>query len=411
MLKRLAGRVDRLLTFKRASVYALLLIALYAVASVQVLLAGNPPLNSAGVPIGGDYIAFHSAARLLLSGRGADIYDQAALAAVQDQLLGGRIANFYDAYRNPPFYVLLYVPFAALDLLPGYVLFTVFSLGCLALALWLLVAEMPALRSRWPGLVILVLAFPPVYFGLIDGENATLALLLYALLYRSLVRGEDRAAGVWAALGLFKPQLFVVFPLVFLARRQWRALAAYIVTAFALAVVSLLLVGPEGMQAWLRILFDQESGNASVNAWRMASLKSFFDSLLPRQMWLAMGLYLMTTLLLLSCLVHVWSSRRLNLHLAWTFTVLTAVLIDPHLVDYDLTVLVAAAVSALLLIPELRPMAVGVFALLPLRAAVALGDSVSIQLSVLVLLGCIGVTLRAIRRKSVSNQEQSAYIR
>ena len=33
-------------------------------------------------------------------------------------------------------------------------------------------------RERWRGLVVLVLAFPPVYFGLIDGENAIISLLL-----------------------------------------------------------------------------------------------------------------------------------------------------------------------------------------------------------------------------------------
>ncbi|HEY0583549.1 MAG TPA: hypothetical protein VGE94_15295, partial [Chloroflexota bacterium] len=91
MFERLAARVDRLLTWKRARMYALVLVALYVVAWLQVLVTGSPPLNSTGTPIGGDYIAFHSAARLLLSGQGAALYDPAALGAVQDDLLGGRV--------------------------------------------------------------------------------------------------------------------------------------------------------------------------------------------------------------------------------------------------------------------------------------------------------------------------------
>ena len=48
----------------------------------------------------------------------------------------------------------------------------------------LLLGEAPRLRERRRGLVVLVVAFPPVYFGLIDGENAVISLLLYVLIYR-----------------------------------------------------------------------------------------------------------------------------------------------------------------------------------------------------------------------------------
>ena len=155
------------------------------------------------------------------------------------------------------------------------------SLACLALAIKLLLDEVPWLRKRWRGLLIFVFAFAPVYFGLIDGENATVSLLLYALIYRAFARGQDRALGVWAALGLFKPQLFFVFPLVFLMTRRWRTLAWYALTAVVLFGVSFALVGADGMQAWARILLEHESGNALANAWRMASAKSFVDALLP----------------------------------------------------------------------------------------------------------------------------------
>src|SRR5581483_171785 len=109
---------------------------------------------------------------------------------------------FYDAYRNPPFFALLFAPLALLDLLPGFAVFSLLSLACLGLSLSLLTQEVPWLRARWRGLLIFVLAFPPVYFGLIDGENATLSLLLYVLIARTLTRDRSWQAGVWAALGL-----------------------------------------------------------------------------------------------------------------------------------------------------------------------------------------------------------------
>jgi len=391
-------RLERLLTWRRARAYALVLVALYVVAWVDVVATGDPPLNSGGVPIAGDYIAFHTAARLVLSGHAAEMYSHPSVVAVQDGLLGGRIPNFYDAYRNPPFYALLYVPLAWLDLLKGFAVWCLVSLGCLALALRLLLEETPWLKQRWRGLLVFIFAFPPVYFGLIDGENAMVSLLLFALIYRALVRRQDTALGLWSALGLFKPQLFVVFPLVMLFTRRWKALAVYGVTALMLCGVSLALVGVDGMQGWARILLEPEGGNATVNGWRMASAKSFFDGLLPGAAWVSLALYLATSLVLVASLARAWTRREVNLPAAWLLTCLVAVLVDPHLVDYDLTVLISAGVIAAACMPRLA------WAILPLylvtlsRAQITIGDLGSLQLTAPLLALCAVCAFRWTRQ-------------
>jgi hypothetical protein len=223
------------------------------------------------------------------------------------------------------------------------------SLACLGLSIWLLLREQPLLRSRWRGLLVLTLAFPPVYFGLIDGENAVLSLLLYVLIFRALNNRKDSALGVWAALGLFKPQLFIVFPILFVATRRWRALAAYVVVALVLLGASVLLVGVGGLEAWGRILLEPEASNSTANGWRMASLKAFLDSLFagPRASLLPLGLYVVGAGVALAALVRAWLQQRAELPILWAFTCLVAVLVDPHLVDYDLTVLVCAGAVGL----------------------------------------------------------------
>jgi hypothetical protein len=380
-------RLERLLTWRRTRAYALLLVALYVVAWIDVLLPGNPPLNSAGVPIAGDYIAFHTAGRLVLDGHAASVYEHSVVVGIQDSLLGGRVPGFYDAFRNPPFYALAYAPLAALDLLHGYAVWMVVSLGCLALSVWILLQETPWLRPRWRGVLIFVFAFPPVYFGLIDGENAMVSLLLYALIYRAFVRGQDRALGVWAALGLFKPQLFFVFPLIMLATRRWKALATYVLTAAALAAMSVALVGLDGMQAWLRILLEPEGGNATANGWRMASAKSFLDALLPSSGPITLAIYMLVVVGLLAALLRAWRRAEMELPTLFVFTVLVAALIDPHLVDYDLTALVAAGIVGAALVPRLAWALVPLYLVLLLRAAIPIGDA-SLQLSAPLLLIC-----------------------
>ena len=283
MLLRVVRRVDRLLTWKRACVYAVPVIAVFVAAWVYTLVGAQPPLNAQRIPIGGDYIAFHTAGLLLMQAQGAQLYEHALVVATQDDLLQGAAPGFYDAYRNPPFFALPFAPLSLLGLIPGYAAWSLLSLAFLALALWLLLQDVPELQARWRGLTILVFAFPPVIIGLLDGQNTTLSLLLYVLIYRSLLRGQDRAAGVWAALGIFKPQLFFVFPIIFLASRRWRALATYAASALLLALLSFALVGSEGTLGWLRILLDMETANSAANAWRMHSLKAFFDLLTPSQ--------------------------------------------------------------------------------------------------------------------------------
>ncbi len=375
MLTTLRQRLARLLTWRRARAYALVLVGVYVVAYVDVLVQGSLPLNSGGTPVSGDYIAFHTAGQLIATGQASLLYDHDAFVSIQDHLLQGLVPGFYDAYRNPPFFALIYAPLAKLDLLQGFVAWGVVSLACLGVAIKLLLDEVPALSPRWRGLLVFVFAFAPVYFGLIDGENATVSLLLYALIYRAFARKQDRALGVWAALGLFKPQLFFVFPLIFLMTRRWQSLLSYALTATLLAIISFALVGLDGMQAWASVLLEHEGGNALANGWRMASAKSFLDTLLPGLAPLSLLTYVAVSAALLVLLWQVWRRPTPDLPVAFALTTLVAVLVDPHLVDYDLTVLVAAGVVAFTLVPRYLLVIVPLYIVTIFRAQIAIGDA------------------------------------
>jgi alpha-1,2-mannosyltransferase len=303
--------------------------------------------------------------------------------------LDQQLPDFFDAFRNPPFFALVFVPLSLLPLVPSFGAWSLVSIGCLAAALWLMLDLVPGLKLRWRGLCVLVLAFPPVYFGLIDGQNATLSLLLYVLIYRGMLFGQQARTGFWAGLGLFKPQLFFVFPILFLATKRWRALAAYCVTAIGLAIISVALVGLDGLRQWLWVLAEFEGGNAEKNAWRMHSLRTFFDLLLPGHWMIAVGLTALVSIVLLVALVATWRStdgRSNVLPVRWAFTAIVAVLLDPHLVDYDLTVLVLAGVLTCAALTPLRLWAVLLYPLLLVRAQVPVGAGV-LSLTALLLLG------------------------
>jgi hypothetical protein len=70
------------------------------------------------------------------------------------------------------------------------------------------------------------------------------------------------------------------------------------------------------------------------------------------------------------------------------------VLVDPHLVDYDLTVLVAAGVVGAALVPRLAWVILPLFLVSFLRAQIPLGDTSNLQLTAPLLLACAVFTYR-----------------
>ncbi|HEX8969549.1 MAG TPA: glycosyltransferase 87 family protein [Chloroflexota bacterium] len=341
------GRLERMLTWKRSGSYAGFVGLIFLAAWAYSTFAGTAPLTRAGEPIMGDYVAFYAAGRMVLTGSGANIYDPTAVRQAQAEATQGQVADLYDPLRNPPFVALAFAPLALLDPLPSFVVWSLINLLALAAAMWLTLDTLPSLRRHWPWIALIALAFAPVYRGLIGGQNANLSLLLFVLIYRAVRQQHHARAGGWAAIGLFKPQLFLVFPIIFAASRRWRALAVYALVATGLGLVSLAVIGgPAGIPAWISVIVDHESGNALRNAYRMHSLKAFFDLLLPGQSGLALGLYLLGSLALLVPLARLWTNppgSDAAVSLRWALTSVVAVLIDPHLIDYDLTVLVLAA--------------------------------------------------------------------
>ncbi|MBV9169408.1 MAG: DUF2029 domain-containing protein [Chloroflexi bacterium] len=385
-------------------------LALVYVAATLVsysrILGGDATIDD-GV-IGGDYAAFYAAGGLVLHGQADHLYDAQSVHAVQQAAIQGRVPDLYVAYRNPAFFALVMAPFAALDLLPSFAVWTLASVGLIVTAIRLTLRTTPSVRAHWKLVALAVGGFLPVYSGLVDGQNAAVSLMLYVLVYLALRDGRDAHAGAWAALGLFKPQLFFVLPLVFVASRRWRALRAYAVVTGALAAISVALVGLEGLLAWARIIVDYEPANAAKLAPRMYSLKSFFDLLLPEQKNLALGLTLICSLAVLALVMRVWMAHdtsRHELRFLWTLTMLAALLVDPHLVDYDLTVLILPGLLLLGALPEAVWWMCGLFLLTMIDAPLGVGD-VGLQLSVVLLAGLAIRIWRHIehgRRLSVTN--------
>ncbi|MCP1469955.1 hypothetical protein J3E64_001642 [Sphingobium sp. OAS761] len=208
-----------------------------------------------GHPFGEDFINFWSGARLAATGRVDIIYDLARFHAFETQVAGAPIDLYHYSY--PPVMWLLSAP---LGLVPYPLAWALWQgTGWTAFAL--------AMRRLSPrhGLVAAA-ALPAVLINFLGGQNGcwTAAMLGWGLI---LLRDRPRLAGAILALFVAKPQLGWLIPLALLAGRQYRALAAFVLTAALLLAATLPLFGPDAWIAYARqgamlkeVILEQGSG-------------------------------------------------------------------------------------------------------------------------------------------------------
>src|SRR5579872_7417086 len=190
---------------------------------------------------GPDFFSFYAAAQIYVQRGGSAVYD----ILVQKQY---ELAITHDSpdrfivlpYFHPPYYTLLIAPLANLDYRDAYYAMTAVN-ALLAIALIvILVRGSESVHGR--AIIVaaaLIGGFLPLFVIVLQGQSDLVVLVPLTGAYVAWARGRTGWAGVLSALALSKPQLLLLIPLLFIARRSWRALAGFAGGIAALAAVSL----------------------------------------------------------------------------------------------------------------------------------------------------------------------------
>lgn len=197
-----------------------------------------------------DFRIFYTAGLMLQRGQGTSLYNDSMQLNTQREFVPPvRSEATPLPYNHPPFEALLYLPLTHLSYLHAYFLWDVLNLGLLVATIWRLRPWLPSLAAEFPLLLYLLpLAFFPVAYALMQGQDSIMLMALYALVYGCLRRGRDLEAGVYLGLGLFKFHLVLPFAFILLLRRRWRAIAGLATVALGEAAVSWALVGWEQLR-------------------------------------------------------------------------------------------------------------------------------------------------------------------
>ena len=315
--------------------YILAMLAIHAFIfwqSVRLIREGFP-----------DFSIYYSAGWVARNGLTHQFYDNASHFEVQQQF-AGRVKQFRDPlpFTHPPFEAWYFAPFSFAPFTTAYVVWDVANIGLLAMATWLMRPFLEKLGkfSVIEG-VLVSLAFFPIFFGLLQGQDAILILFFYACTYVLLRKGRYALAGVVLALGLFKFHLVAPFALVVLFWRERKLWYGFAPAGALLALLSYAMVGAQGIRNYPRfvlLLENAMSGSEKIPA-GMPSIRGLLYMVTPADWNTGPLLAALCVALLLYTVWRTSGARSRDFDLKFSLAMLATALVGYHVVSYDLSML------------------------------------------------------------------------
>ena len=284
----------------------------------------NGLIDSQGLPLGADFITYWAASHLAQFGHPEQAYD--ALALLASELLVAPIKMPHTGWYYPPQFLLVVYPLAALHYATAYLVFSVTGL--------LLYLYAFSVMTQRRGILILFIAFPALFLNLLSGQNGLLTVSIAALSLYFLER-RPLLAGSMMGLLCIKPQLLLLFPVVLIWSRNWRALSAFTVSSLTFAALATVALGADVWPAFLHGLSLAKTYlETDIPLSRMPTVFA-----LSRQagtsVALAYALHGLIALTALATVLTIWSRSRC-MEIRGMALIAATLLISPYLFDYDL---------------------------------------------------------------------------
>lgn len=309
----------------RVSAYPRVFLVFYLVAALGLLLTSQGGIDFFDKPLGNDFLAFWSASHIALNGHAADAYDIARLFEAEKIAVPGVKAVY--AWFYPPTFYLLILPLAWLPYALSYIVFSAATLAGFMLAIRRILTG--------PNTLLLLVAFPGIFFNLVQGQNGFLTAALAATALALLDR-RPVLAGVFVGLLIIKPHLAILFPVALLGTGRWKSAFAAGITALVFFALSVLVLKVDTAHAFLDSL-QQARLMLENGALPLDKMPTWFAfaRLLGLGTGIAYALHLLVAALVAVAVAVVWRQRKpYYLRASALFT--GTFLISPYLFDYDM---------------------------------------------------------------------------
>lgn len=286
----------------------------------------------------GDFIIFYTGAQIVNDGRSKELFKVETQNAYQAKFDVPQL-EWPLPFNHAPYELLLFLPLANLSYPAAHAVWSGFNLIVLAGMLAWLLAHVDSPHRLF--IVAAVLAWFPTMEAFRLGQDSILSAALLLAVFAALKRGADGWAGVFLALGLYKPQLVLPMAGAFLVARRWRTLAVCGVTGGILFVNSLGMVGWQGVFDLLSILRFMGEHSFIILPSNMPNLRGLSVVFLgSNHEWAALVVTVTISLGLYALCLHFWRNefdvRKPAFDLIFALTIVTTVLTSYHLYAHDL---------------------------------------------------------------------------
>ena len=357
---------------------------------------------------GPDFFSFYSAAKIYVLQGGTDVYDLAVQKTFELQVTGQSPDRFIVLpYFHPPYYTLLIAPLAYLNFRDAYFAMAALNVILAVALITVLIRTSERVHGRAAFVAAAMIGgFFPLFVTVLQGQSDLVVLLPLAAAYAAWAKGRLGWAGAFGALALAKPQLLLLIPVLFVARRAWRALAAFGGVALGLAILSVATFGTtaavdyvDEVGAWAIGGKLPTKGELVYTDSALYSLRTVLENAPGGGK--AVALVILILLLVLVALSLSWRPNKPRLDFA--LAIAASLVLSPHQNVHDLALLVIPGFAAadLALAGQLRwPTAAAVvlvasYAAINLTLAVSLWSAAAGALSIAIYLTLERMSVRS----------------
>jgi hypothetical protein len=228
-----------------------------------VLGGGFIAWNVIAVPLGGDILdndltLVYIGARIGIEHGWSQLYSLSLQHQLFEQLRPGAPFNDGERFISPPPSAWLLVPLTFLGAAATVYVWLAASVASLVAAWWIAAPGSMRVRALW---LIAALAWYPVQYSLSLAQPDLIILLAAVACWKLADKGRPYLAGAVLGVSVLKPQLMLALPLVLLAAGRWRIAVAWTVTVGFLAVVSVMVIGQQGLIDYRTLLSEAQHVN------------------------------------------------------------------------------------------------------------------------------------------------------
>ena len=301
-----------------------------------VSFTGAGDRGIAGPLKGADFVQFYTLGHLAADHRLSAMYDMVALHEAQAALVPASGVDLYPPVY-PPQIPALFIPVRGWSYQGALFAWTALTIFVYGLIVWSAWRQVAGVLSDRVFVVAAAAAFPPFWSLVLHGQVTVLVLAAFWAGWLALERRRRFLAGVAFGLLAIKPQFGIPLAVVVLTSGEWAMMLGALTAVAAQVAAVWLVLGPDVFREYANALpmtffyADQLEAKPFLSH-SIRAVTRLVPNAIGVPVWVALsgGVLWMT--------VRVWRSAA-PVSVRVGAVMLAAVLVNPHLIIYDATVL------------------------------------------------------------------------